>query len=101
MKEPGSPEIISCIALNLNSHGSWIEMTSGTSSIRDPVLGRSSSLVVLRSVLANNSADSDQPHVPELVPMTGPTEGGKQPRLLAIIELVQYSRTHNIRLPPS
>ena len=77
MKEPGSPEIISCIALNLNSHGSWIEMTSGTSSIRDPVLGRSSSLVVLRSVLATNSADSDQPQVPELVPMTGPTEGGE------------------------
>ncbi len=52
-------------------------MTSGTSSIRDPVLGRSSSLVVLRSVLATNSADSDQPQVPELVPMTGPTEGGE------------------------
>ncbi len=51
-------------------------MTSGTSSIRDPVLGRSSSLVVLRSVVAINSADSDQPHVAELVLMTGPTEGG-------------------------
>ena len=52
-------------------------MTSGTSSIRDPVLGRSSSLVVLRSVVAINSADSDQPHVSELVLMTGPTEGGE------------------------
>ena len=76
MKLFGSPEIISCIALNLNSQGSCSETTRGISSIIDPVLGRSRSLVVLKSLIACKSTDSAHPQVPMSSPSTEPTDGG-------------------------
>ena len=75
-KFDGSPEMTSCMALNLNSHGLCKDTRRGISSMREPVLGRSKRRVVLWSLVASRSADSLHPHLDSLSVTTGPVEGG-------------------------